>query len=154
VLGVERQREDVVLGQQLADVPRVLARLVDLRRAGRDPLLSDLPDRVAEVEMFLRDRVDVCLGLHVLDGSGGHSPGNRSDMGIGTSIFLIALGAILKFAVTDAISGVDLATVGVILMVAGILGLVISLFYTLLARDRAAGTVPARERYVERDPLP
>ena len=75
-------------------------------------------------------------------------------MGIGTSIFLIALGAILKFAVTDAISGVDLATVGVILMVAGILGLVVSLFYTLLWRDRAAGTVPARERYVEREPLP
>ena len=44
-------------------------------------------------------------------------------MGIGTSIFLIALGAILKFAVTATISGIELATVGVILMVVGIIGL-------------------------------
>jgi Domain of unknown function (DUF6458) len=75
-------------------------------------------------------------------------------MGIGTSIFLIALGAILKFAVTDAISGVELATVGVILMVAGVLGLLFSLLYTAMWRDRAAGTAPARERVVEREPLP
>ena len=36
-------------------VVRVLGALVDLRRARRDPLLRDLPDRVAEVEMLLRD---------------------------------------------------------------------------------------------------
>jgi hypothetical protein len=71
-------------------------------------------------------------------------------MGIGTSLFLIALGAILKFAVTDAISGVDLSTVGVILMVVGIVGLLISLLYTLAWRDRERGTV-VRERY--REPL-
>ena len=77
-------------------------------------------------------------------------------MGIGTSIFLIALGAILKFAVTDSISGIELATVGVILMVAGILGLLISLLYASMARDRTAAAAPAvqRERVVERDPLP
>jgi hypothetical protein len=69
-------------------------------------------------------------------------------MGIGTSIFLIALGAVLKFAVTDAIAGVELATVGVILMIAGALGLLISLF--LLSRSRDAGVV-ARDRVVERD---
>ena len=69
-------------------------------------------------------------------------------MGIGTSIFLIALGAILKFAVEDAIAGVELATVGVILMVAGVLGLLISLF--LLSQNRGAGVV-ARDRVVERD---
>ena len=69
-------------------------------------------------------------------------------MGIGTSIFLIALGAVLKFAVTDAIAGVELATVGVILMVAGVLGLLISLF--LLSQNRGAGVV-ARDRVVERD---
>ena len=75
-------------------------------------------------------------------------------MGIGTSIFLIALGAILKFAVTDSISGIELATVGVILMVAGVLGLLISLLYASMARDRAVGAVPVqRERVVERDPL-
>jgi Domain of unknown function (DUF6458) len=68
-------------------------------------------------------------------------------MGIGTSIFLLALGAVLKFAVTDAIAGIELATVGVILMIAGALGLLISLF--LLSRDRSG--VVARDRVVERD---
>jgi hypothetical protein len=69
-------------------------------------------------------------------------------MGIGTSIFLLALGAILKFAVEDAIAGIELATVGVILMIAGVLGLLISLF--LLSQSRAAAPV-ARDRVVERD---
>jgi Domain of unknown function (DUF6458) len=72
-------------------------------------------------------------------------------MGIGTSIFLIALGAILKFAVTVSIGGIELATVGVILMIAGVLGLLISLFIMSQARDR--DTVVRRDRYVERDPL-
>lgn len=68
-------------------------------------------------------------------------------MGIGTSIFLIALGAILKFAVTDSIAGVELATIGVILMVVGVIGLLISIFLMAQARDR--GTVVRRDRYVE-----
>jgi hypothetical protein len=67
-------------------------------------------------------------------------------MGIGTSIFLIAVGAILKFAVTTSVSGVSLATVGVILMIVGILGLVISLLFLLQARDRGV----VRERVVDR----
>ena len=70
-------------------------------------------------------------------------------MGIGTSIFLIAVGAILKFAVTASVSGIDLATVGVILMVVGILGLLISLLWLMQAQRR---TPVARERVVERDP--
>jgi hypothetical protein len=69
-------------------------------------------------------------------------------MGLGTSIFLIALGAILKFAVTATVSGISLATVGVILMVVGIVGLVISLFYVAQAGRGAVVT----ERVVERDP--
>ncbi len=73
-------------------------------------------------------------------------------MGIGTSLFLIAIGAILKFAITDSISGVELSTIGVILIVVGIVGLLISLLYSAMWRDRAAGTV-VRDRYVERDPL-
>ncbi len=76
-------------------------------------------------------------------------------MGIGTSIFLIALGAILKFAVTTSVSGVELATVGVILMVVGIIGLLISLMYLMQADRRGAVVArePAvRERVVERDP--
>jgi beta-lactamase regulating signal transducer with metallopeptidase domain len=63
-------------------------------------------------------------------------------MGIGTSLFLIAVGAVLKFAVTASVSGVKLATVGVILMVVGIVGLLISLFMIIQARDR--GTVVER----------
>ncbi len=48
-------------------------------------------------------------------------------MGIGVSVFLIALGAILTFAVHVAVSGLDLSTIGVILMVVGGIGLVASL---------------------------
>ncbi len=54
-------------------------------------------------------------------------------MGIGTSLFLIAVGAILKFAVTASVSGIELETVGAILMVIGILGLVIALIYPVIA---------------------
>ena len=57
-------------------------------------------------------------------------------MGIGTSIFLIAVGAILKFAVTASVSGIELATVGVILMVVGGAGLLIALFMYARATDR------------------
>ncbi|MDT4936024.1 MAG: hypothetical protein QOK11_3916 [Pseudonocardiales bacterium] len=48
-------------------------------------------------------------------------------MRIGGSLFLIALGAILKFAVTANVNGVDIGTIGVILMIVGAIGLVISL---------------------------
>jgi hypothetical protein len=70
-------------------------------------------------------------------------------MQTGTSIFLIAVGAILKFAVTASVSGIDLATVGVILMVVGIIGLVLSLL--VLGRERRP-VVVERDRVVERDP--
>jgi Flp pilus assembly protein protease CpaA len=69
-------------------------------------------------------------------------------MTIGGSIFLVAVGAILRYAVTDSISGVDLATIGLILMIAGIVGLVISLFMFATSRRDAYGP---RDRYVERD---
>jgi hypothetical protein len=68
-------------------------------------------------------------------------------MGIGTSLFLIALGAILKFAVTASVAGIEIATVGVILMVVGALGLLISLLLMLQSRD----AVVRRDRVVERD---
>ena len=80
--------------------------------------------------------------------------GPRVDWGrmtIGTSLFLIALGAILKFAITDGVSGIDLETVGVILMIVGIIGLLLSLLYMSLWADRSRGTAATRERYVERD---
>jgi hypothetical protein len=49
-------------------------------------------------------------------------------MGIGTSIFLIAVGAILYFAVNADVSGLEISTVGLILMICGVLGLLITLF--------------------------
>jgi beta-lactamase regulating signal transducer with metallopeptidase domain len=58
-------------------------------------------------------------------------------MTIGTSILLIAAGAILKYAVTAHVSGLDIQTVGVILMLVGILGLILSLLYTFVWSDRA-----------------
>lgn len=48
-------------------------------------------------------------------------------MYLGGSIAMIAIGAILAFAVTDAVNGVDLTMVGYILMAAGALGIVLSL---------------------------
>jgi hypothetical protein len=71
-------------------------------------------------------------------------------MAIGTSIVLIAVGAILKFAVTASVSGISLATVGVILMIVGALGLLISI---IMAGMWSRGDeVVVRDRYM-RDPL-
>jgi hypothetical protein len=50
-------------------------------------------------------------------------------MGISTSLVLIAVGAILKWAVTATTSGINLNTVGVVLMVVGAVGLVLSLIF-------------------------
>jgi uncharacterized protein involved in exopolysaccharide biosynthesis len=69
-------------------------------------------------------------------------------MTIGSSIFLIALGAILRYAVTATVSGISLPTIGLILMLAGILGLILSLFYSFAWRPRRA----VGERVIERPP--
>jgi hypothetical protein len=50
-------------------------------------------------------------------------------MGIGVSLFLVAAGAILTYAVETEVSGIDIQTVGVILMIVGAVGLVISLLF-------------------------
>ena len=67
-------------------------------------------------------------------------------MTVGGSIFLIAVGAILRYAVTDSLSGVDLATIGLILMIAGIVGLVIGLFMYANASRRPARAPPRTTR--------
>lgn len=56
-------------------------------------------------------------------------------MTVGSSIFLLAVGAILRYAITDTISGVNLDVVGLILMIAGAVGLVIGLFMATARRD-------------------
>jgi hypothetical protein len=50
-------------------------------------------------------------------------------MGIGVSVFLLAVGAILAFAVDFEVSGLDINTIGVILMIVGALGLLISALF-------------------------
>lgn len=76
-------------------------------------------------------------------------------MATGTSIFLIALGAILAFAVDVEVEGLDIAAVGVILMIAGAIGMIVSLFwldrFTSLRRHPPERPV-RRKRVVEDRP--
>ena len=65
-------------------------------------------------------------------------------MTIGSSLLLIAAGAILKWAVTDRVSGLNLQNMGVILMVVGVIGLAIGL-YLLLRPRRPVGTGPGSD---------
>jgi Domain of unknown function (DUF6458) len=71
-------------------------------------------------------------------------------MPTGTSIFLIAVGAILRYAVTATVSGISLETVGLILMIAGVLGLALSLLYMFAWGPRRGQAV--RDRVIEREP--
>jgi len=50
-------------------------------------------------------------------------------VGLGVSIFLIAVGAILTWAVNASVSGLELNTIGVILMIVGVIGLVLSMIF-------------------------
>lgn len=63
--------------------------------------------------------------------------GHLTGMGIGAGIFLIALGAILTFALNWTVAGLDMDVVGWILMAAGVLGLI--LFFVFWNRRRAPG---------------
>ena len=65
-------------------------------------------------------------------------------MGIGTSIVLIAVGAILRFAVTMHTAHVNWQIVGDILMAVGVVGLVISLIWMAMASRRGTTTVVDR----------
>ena len=67
-------------------------------------------------------------------------------MGIGVSIFLLAIGAILTFAVNFDVSGLDINVIGVILMICGAIGLLL----TMLVFGRRDTTV-AQDRVVTRD---
>jgi hypothetical protein len=70
-------------------------------------------------------------------------------MTIGTSIVLMAVGAILKWAVTAHVSGIDIQTAGTVLFVLGILGLILSVLYTFVwSRSNRSTTT---RTYVPRD---
>lgn len=68
-------------------------------------------------------------------------------MTIGGSIFLLAVGAILAFAVTTSIAGISLTVAGYILMAAGALGLLLALFMGF-GRPADRADVVRRERTV------
>jgi hypothetical protein len=69
-------------------------------------------------------------------------------MGLGVSIFLIAVGAILTWAVNASVSGVELQTIGWILMIVGIVGLLLSLVFW----SSWGGPGGVRRRYEEAPP--
>ena len=85
-------------------------------------------------------------------------------MGIGGSIFLIALGAILAFAVNAHISGIDINVVGYVLMLAGLAALLVTLWYwnsrrrTVVSQSRPVvrgdGTYVNEYRETRRDDVP
>jgi predicted membrane channel-forming protein YqfA (hemolysin III family) len=80
-------------------------------------------------------------------------------MSIGASIFLLVIGAILTFAVNVTTEGFNINTVGIILMVAGVVGLLLSLLFwssfSPYRRRRSVDTYPeervVEERRIERD---
>ncbi len=67
-------------------------------------------------------------------------------MGIGVSIFLIAVGAILAFAVNYDISGLDIAVIGYILMIVGVIGLIMTAFIWGPRRTAGRGDVVEERR--------
>jgi hypothetical protein len=73
-------------------------------------------------------------------------------MGVGVSILLIAAGAILTWAVTATVSGVSIHTVGVILLIVGIVGLVVSMIFWSSWGGPAAFSGGRRRTYVEEGP--
>ncbi len=63
-------------------------------------------------------------------------PGYAPAMSIGVSLFLVAVGAILRYAVTWNPQDVNIETVGLILMLVGIVGLILSLVWMFILADR------------------
>lgn len=58
-------------------------------------------------------------------------------MGLGGSLVVIAVGAILRWAISATTSGIDIHTVGLILLIVGGIGFVISLFWMAFYADRS-----------------
>ncbi len=69
-------------------------------------------------------------------------------MGIGVSIFLLAVGAVLTFAVEASVSGLDISVVGIILMISGAIGLLLTMLVFGRRDSGGTDTVVTRERDV------
>jgi Domain of unknown function (DUF6458) len=67
---------------------------------------------------------------------------------LGTSLFLVAVGAILRYAVTASVSGIDLQTVGLALMIVGAVGAILSLIWMFIASRRSAAVTTTDRRDV------
>ncbi len=75
-------------------------------------------------------------------------------MSVAGAIILMAVGAILRYAVSDAVDGVDLQTIGLILMIAGAAGFVLTLLLEFGGRGRRTERIVEREgRPVEREDI-
>ena len=75
-------------------------------------------------------------------------------MTIGGSLALIAVGAILKWAVTAHVSWIDLQTTGTVLLVVGLAGLVVSLLYTFWWSQHERDRRDERTRVMRGGPPP
>jgi hypothetical protein len=73
-------------------------------------------------------------------------------MTFGSSLLLIAVGAILRYAVTATVSGVNLQVVGLVLMIVGVVGLVLSLLWVGVWSRRRE--VPPVDGEIRRDVRP
>ena len=75
-------------------------------------------------------------------------------MSVAGAIILVAVGAILRYAVSDSINDVDLETIGLILMIAGAAGFVLTLLLEFGGRSRRTERIVEREgRPVEREDI-
>ncbi|MGH3050779.1 MAG: DUF6458 family protein [Gaiellaceae bacterium] len=73
-------------------------------------------------------------------------------MGLGVGLFLAAIGAVLAFAVTDTVSGVNIHAIGWIVLIVGIVGIVLSLVFWSSWAGPGYWTTRRRTTYVDEGP--
>jgi hypothetical protein len=118
------------------------------RSAGDAPTLPD--DKIARSATPLPGViVPLTVGVQTFPTAHPRPWKKEAVMGIGTSVFLLALGAILTFAVNASIGGLDLDVVGWILMAAGVLGLIMTTLVWGRRRQVVTTEQPAEYRRVE-----
>ena len=114
-------------------------------RLGRSVAFATLPHvRVELVRRLLPTSISAKIGTRSPIRLEGLRVGYNTGMGIGASIFLIVVGAILTFAVDATVAGLDLDVVGWILMLAGVAGLVLFLYFWNRQRSSRAVTTERR----------
>lgn len=75
-------------------------------------------------------------------------------MTIGASLLVIAVGAVLKFAVTTHVNGINIGTIGIVLMIIGAVGLILGLVLMTTRRRTDVISRPGHTTVVEpNDPL-